>query len=49
VAFAHGFVSLEVAGTFRLGGEPSTAYDLGIEMLIEAMANSAAVRWAAGT
>jgi len=40
VAFAHGFVSLEVAGTFRLGGEPSSAYDLGIEMLIQAMATS---------
>ena len=37
VAFAHGFVSLEIAATFRLGGDPSTAYDFGIETLIGAM------------
>jgi AcrR family transcriptional regulator len=41
VAFAHGFVSLEIAGTFRLGGEPSSAYDFGIETLIGALEASA--------
>jgi AcrR family transcriptional regulator len=40
VAFAHGFVSLELAGTFRLGGEPSAAYDFGIDTLISALAPS---------
>jgi AcrR family transcriptional regulator len=39
VAFAHGFVSLEIAGTFRLGGDPSTAYHEGIDTLIGAIAS----------
>ncbi len=42
VAFVHGFVSLELAGTFRLGGDPQTAYRFGVSSLISAMSNSAA-------
>ena len=37
VAFVHGFVSLENAGTFRLGGDPATAYQFGVSTLIRAM------------
>ncbi len=37
VAFAHGFVSLELAGGFRLGGDPSDAYRYGVKTLIKAM------------
>jgi AcrR family transcriptional regulator len=39
VAFAHGFVSLEGAGTFRLGGDPATAYRRGITALVRTMAS----------
>jgi AcrR family transcriptional regulator len=38
VAFAHGFVSLELAGTFRLGGDPADAYEFGITTLVDAIA-----------
>ena len=38
VAFVHGFVSLENAGAFRLGGDPETAYRFGVSTLIRAMA-----------
>ncbi len=38
VAFVHGFVSLENAGTFRLGGDPESAYRFGVSTLIRAMA-----------
>ena len=38
VAFAHGFVSLELAGTFRLGGDPADAYEFGITTLVNAIA-----------
>ncbi len=34
VAFAHGFVSMELAGAFRLGGNVNTAWDYGIDTLI---------------
>jgi AcrR family transcriptional regulator len=45
VAFAHGFVSLELAGTFRLGGDPGAAYRFGVEALVD----SIAARGAAGS
>ena len=37
VAFVTGFVSLELAGGFRMGGDPSTAYRYGIDALTRAM------------
>lgn len=37
VAFVHGFVSLELAGTFRLGGDPSIAFRFGVQKLIDSM------------
>ena len=33
-AFAHGFVSMELAGAFRLGGDVDEAYRFGIESIV---------------
>jgi AcrR family transcriptional regulator len=38
VAWAHGFVSMELAGAFRLGGDIDVAFDFGIDRLTEALA-----------
>lgn len=37
-AFAHGFVTMELSGAFRLGGDVGDAYRYGVEALIEALA-----------
>jgi AcrR family transcriptional regulator len=37
VAWAHGFISMELAGAFRLGGDVDRAYEYGVERLIEAI------------
>jgi AcrR family transcriptional regulator len=37
-AWAHGFVSMELAGGFRLGGDVERAYAFGLERLIAALA-----------
>jgi hypothetical protein len=34
VAWAHGFVSMELAGAFRLGGDLDVAYAFGIEAIL---------------
>jgi AcrR family transcriptional regulator len=34
VAWAHGFVSMELAGAFRLGGDLEAAYDFGIASIV---------------
>lgn len=39
VAWAHGFVSLELAGAFRLGGDVDAAFEFGIERLTDALAS----------
>ncbi len=36
-AFAHGFVSMELTGAFRLGGDVDRAYDYGVSVLVEAL------------
>jgi AcrR family transcriptional regulator len=37
VAWAQGFVSMELAGAFRLGGDVDAAFDYGVERLIDAL------------
>jgi hypothetical protein len=36
-AFAHGFVSMELAGAFRLGGNVDEAYRFAIDSIIEGL------------
>ena len=36
-AWAHGFISMELAGAFRLGGDVDRAYDFGVERLAAAL------------
>jgi AcrR family transcriptional regulator len=38
-AFAHGFVSMELAGAFRLGGDVDQAYSYGVDVLVGALAS----------
>lgn len=40
VAFAHGFITMELAGAFRLGGDVDRAYEYGVERLIEAIGST---------
>jgi AcrR family transcriptional regulator len=39
-AWAHGFVSMELAGTFRLGGDIGTAYAFGIDAVLDGVSAS---------
>jgi hypothetical protein len=41
VAWAHGFISMELAGAFRLGGDLDRAYAFGIERLGTALVQAA--------
>ncbi len=41
VAWAHGFVTMELAGAFRLGGDLDTAYAFGIETILAGVRSSA--------
>ena len=41
VAWAHGFVSMELAGAFRLGGDLDDAYAFGIESILNGVSASA--------
>lgn len=43
VAWAHGFVSMELAGAFRLGGDVERAFGFGIDRLATAIAADAGV------
>lgn len=36
-AFAHGFVSMEITGAFRLGGDVDEAYRYGVGVLVDAL------------
>jgi AcrR family transcriptional regulator len=40
VAFAHGFVSMELAGAFRLGGDVDRAWRTGVATIVDAVADS---------
>jgi AcrR family transcriptional regulator len=41
VAWAHGFVSMESAGAFRLGGDVDAAYDAGIDLILAGISGRA--------
>jgi AcrR family transcriptional regulator len=41
VAWAHGFVSMELAGAFRLGGDLEAAYAFGIEVILDGVSGPA--------
>jgi AcrR family transcriptional regulator len=47
-AFSHGFVSMELNGAFRLGGDVDEAYRYGIDVLVEAIAQRGGARRAGG-
>ena len=40
VAYLHGFVSMELAGAFRLGGDVEAAFELGVEAVLEGLVAS---------
>jgi AcrR family transcriptional regulator len=39
-AFAHGFVSMEISGAFRLGGDVDEAFRYGVTVLVDALKHS---------
>ena len=41
VAWAHGFVSMELAGAFRLGGDLEVAYATGLEIILDGISGRA--------
>jgi AcrR family transcriptional regulator len=41
VAWAHGFLSMELAGAFRLGGDLDAAYRTGIDLILSAISGPA--------
>ena len=41
VSWAHGFVSMELAGAFRLGGDLDAAYATGIEVILAGISERA--------
>lgn len=47
VAWAHGFISMELAGAFRLGGDVDRAFAFGIDRLATAMTVDAGIHAAA--
>jgi len=40
VAFAHGFVSMELAGAFRLGGDVEASWRVGVATIVDAVGRS---------
>ena len=42
--WAHGFVSMELAGAFRLGGDVDAAFDFGIDRLTDALTRDSSER-----
>jgi AcrR family transcriptional regulator len=38
VAWLHGFLTMELAGAFRLGGDVGEAFEFGVERLVEVLA-----------
>ena len=48
-AYIHGFVSMELAGAFRLGGDVQAAFDFGIDTLVLALVSRSGPRGSGGT
>lgn len=48
-AFVHGFVSMELAGAFRLGGDVDEAFRYGVELLADALIADAPARTPSST
>ena len=42
VAWAHGFITMELAGAFRLGGDVEQAWDFGLSRILSAIRRPAA-------
>jgi AcrR family transcriptional regulator len=42
-AFVHGFLSMEIAGAFRLGGDVDAAYRFGVDTLLRGLSEAAGV------
>ncbi len=40
VAWAHGFITMELAGAFRLGGDVEQAWDFGLDRILTAVARA---------
>jgi hypothetical protein len=38
VAWAHGFITMELAGAFRLGGDVDAAWEFGLSRVLSALA-----------
>jgi AcrR family transcriptional regulator len=44
VAWAHGFISMELAGAFRLGGDVEQAWDFGLDSILTAVRRTGATQ-----
>lgn len=44
VAWAHGFITMELAGAFRLGGDIEQAWDFGLDRVLSAVRRSGSAR-----
>jgi hypothetical protein len=44
VAWANGFITMELAGAFRLGGDLEQAWDFGLDRVLTAVRGAAAAR-----
>ncbi len=45
VAWAHGFITMELAGAFRLGGDVQQAWDFGLDQILAAVRHAGSTRW----
>jgi AcrR family transcriptional regulator len=45
VAWAHGFITMELAGAFRLGGDVQQAWDFGLDQILAAVRHAGSARW----
>ncbi|MDT8914704.1 TetR/AcrR family transcriptional regulator [Amycolatopsis sp. PS_44_ISF1] len=48
VAWSHGFITMELAGAFRLGGDVDQAWDFGLDRVLDAIQPAGEARGGAG-